>query len=157
MNRIAELRKKSGISQKELAQIFGLAQNTLSQYENEARNPPAKFIAELASYFDVPENYILGIKPNDEKPTDLNALDCRNVTKITETSDKNMVNILISIGWRLLHIGEDRTVQDDGSGYSYTNYVLGWYGDPREAHIPQFGKDPRDRLWVVDPEFDDYE
>lgn len=116
MNRIAELRKKSGISQKELAQIFGLAQNTLSQYENEARNPPAKFIAELASYFNVPENYILGIKPNNEKPTDLNALDCRNITKITETNDKDMVNILISIGWRLLHIGEDRTVQDDGSG-----------------------------------------
>lgn len=37
--KIKQLRLMHGLSQKEFAQQFNLAQNTLSQYENEIRKP----------------------------------------------------------------------------------------------------------------------
>lgn len=138
MNRIAELRKKHGISQKELAGKFGLAQNTLSQYENGLRTPTAKTISELADFFDVPENYLLGIPTREQSSNSLESLDYRNVTKVTQTYSTNELNILISIGWKLLHVGEERSISEYGSGCSDIIFTLGWYGDPKEAVIPKF-------------------
>lgn len=141
MNRIAELRKKYGISQKELAKKFGLAQNTLSQYENELRTPSTVMITRMAEFFDVPVNYLLGIPKGSENHDSVDSLDYRKVTKVTQTWDSDETNILISIGWKLLHIGEDRHIDYDGSGYSRTAFTLGWYGDPQEAIIPDFERD----------------
>lgn len=141
MNRIAELRKKYGISQKELAKKFGLAQNTLSQYENELRTPSTEMITRMAEFFEVPVNYLLGIPKEPENHATLDSLDYRNVTKVTRTWESNETNILISIGWKLLHVGEDRRISYDGSGYSGTVFTLGWYGDPLEAIIPDFERD----------------
>lgn len=39
MNRIAELRKKKGISQSKLGEIVGAAQNTVCNWENGSRQP----------------------------------------------------------------------------------------------------------------------
>lgn len=138
MNRIAELRKKHGISQKKLAYRFGMAQNTLSQYENELRTPPAETVSKLAAFFDVPVNYLLGVPTREQSNNSLESLDYRNVTKVTQTSRIDDLNILLSIGWRLLHVGEDRSVNEDGSGYSSTIFTLGWYGDPQEAVVSKF-------------------
>lgn len=138
MNRIAELRKKYGISQKELASKFGMAQNTLSQYENELRTPSAETVSKLAVFFDVPVNYLLGIPTREQGSNSLESLDYRNVTKVTQTLRTDECNILFSIGWKLLHIGENRSVNEDGSGYSSIIFTLGWYGDPQEAVDPKF-------------------
>lgn len=149
MNRIAELRKKCGISQTDLAKKFGLAQNTLSQYENELRTPPTRVIAEMAVFFEVPENYLLGIDAKAKENVDLDSLDYRNVTKVTQTAEVNKTNILISLGWKLLLVGENKSVSEDGTGYSEPVFILGWYGDPSEAKIPHFDKES----WAPDPEF----
>lgn len=53
MNRIAELRKKSGLSQSELAAKVGIAQNTLSQYETNLRNPKHDIILKIADALHV--------------------------------------------------------------------------------------------------------
>lgn len=141
MNRIAELRKKHGISQKELAYKFNIAQNTLSQYENELRTPSARVIAEMANFFEVSTNYLLGIPTEKKSNTNLDLLDYRNITKIHQTDNANKANILISLGWKLLHIGEDKSVNSDGSGYSTVEYTLGWYGEPEQGVIPDFDND----------------
>lgn len=151
MNRISELRKKYGISQKDLAQKFGLAQNTLSQYENNLRTPSAKTISNLAAFFDVPESYLLGIPPKKESYDDLKSLDIRNVTKVTQTYRADESNVLISIGWKLLHVGESRSISEDGSGYSDTVFTLGWYGDAQEGVVPNFAPPPAG--WADDPEY----
>ena len=59
-NRLKELRKRNHLTLKELGQNVGMANNTLSQYENGKRNPNDKVWQQLADYFDVSVLYIKG-------------------------------------------------------------------------------------------------
>lgn len=59
-NRIAELRKNQGWSQSVLAKQIGVAQNTVSQYENGLRDIPTNIVLKLATLFEVTPSYLLG-------------------------------------------------------------------------------------------------
>lgn len=65
--RIRDLRLERGISQRELAAALGIAPNTLSQYENEKREPDLKTLERIADFLNVSIDCILG--RNKEKPT----------------------------------------------------------------------------------------
>lgn len=129
MNRIAELRKKNNLSQTELANKLNIAQNTLSQYENELRAPSSRIVLYLSDLFGVSPNYLMG-KP-ESPPSKFGTL--QSVTKILQEPDADKVNMYLRNGWHLLHIGEDKEVRLDGSGYSNILYTLGWSGDPKFA------------------------
>lgn len=60
-NRIGKLRDKAGISQSKLAQKLGITRQSLSMYEIGKRDPNSKTWANLASYFDVPVDYLMGV------------------------------------------------------------------------------------------------
>lgn len=49
MNRIAELRKKMGLSQNALGEILGVSQQTISKYEKSDLNVPADILAKMSS------------------------------------------------------------------------------------------------------------
>lgn len=66
MNRIAMLRKKQNLSQKELGSIIGVAQNTISNWENGNREPDFNTALRIANYFHVSVGYLLG--QDEEKP-----------------------------------------------------------------------------------------
>ncbi|RBS17164.1 hypothetical protein EA94_01198 [Enterococcus faecalis] len=57
---LRQLRKQRKLTQKELADIIFVEQTTISGYENGKIQPTAKVIIELADYFDVSTNYLLG-------------------------------------------------------------------------------------------------
>lgn len=59
MNRIKELRKEKSLSQKELADMLGVAQNTVSQWESGKRTLDTDTLLLLSSYFHVSTDYIL--------------------------------------------------------------------------------------------------
>lgn len=59
MNRIKELRKKHGIRQTELAKIIGVAQSTMSGWENETNEIDNNSLFKLADYFGVSVDYLL--------------------------------------------------------------------------------------------------
>ena len=59
-NRLKELRNRNHLTLKELGQNVGMANNTLSQYENGKRNPNEKVWQQLADYFDVSVPYLKG-------------------------------------------------------------------------------------------------
>lgn len=61
MNRIAELRKEKGLSQSELGQVVGVAQNTICNWENGSRQFDSEMLIKLAKYFDVTTDYLLGL------------------------------------------------------------------------------------------------
>ncbi|HAP5732896.1 TPA: helix-turn-helix transcriptional regulator [Enterococcus faecalis] len=57
---LRQLRKQRKLTQKELADIIFVEQTTISGYENGKIQPTAKVIIELADYFNVSTNYLLG-------------------------------------------------------------------------------------------------
>lgn len=57
---LRELRTKKGFSQKQLAEMLNVAQNTISQYENGTREPDAATLIKLANFFSVSTDYLLG-------------------------------------------------------------------------------------------------
>lgn len=61
MNKIKELRKKQGISQKELARQVNVAQNTISRWESGERVVDADSLKKLAEFFGVSSDYLLEI------------------------------------------------------------------------------------------------
>lgn len=60
-NRIRELRKQKKMTMKQLGQIVGLAESTISQYETGKRQPDNETLLRLGEYFDVSVEYLLGM------------------------------------------------------------------------------------------------
>ena len=57
---IRSLRIDKGLTQKEVAQLLGISQNTYSQYEIGVLNYPVDAIVKLADYYGVSTDYLLG-------------------------------------------------------------------------------------------------
>ena len=59
--RLKELRKDSGKTQAQIAEILNVKQNTYSQYENGLREIPLNMLILLAKHYEVSADYILGL------------------------------------------------------------------------------------------------
>lgn len=57
---LAELRQDKGLTQKELGQVICVSPGTISNYENGVHLPDAEKLIELADYFHVTTDYLLG-------------------------------------------------------------------------------------------------
>lgn len=55
------LRIRKGLTQKELAKELNLSDSTISYYEKEERIPNIEVLIQIADYFEVDVNYLLGI------------------------------------------------------------------------------------------------
>ncbi len=73
--RIADLRKEHNISQKNLAELLGVAQNTLSYWERGMYEPDLVSLKKIADFFEVSVDYLLGTTEDlydyDKDPEDL--------------------------------------------------------------------------------------
>lgn len=69
MNRIKALRDEAGISQKTIAEKFCVAQNTVSSWENGKRDPDTATVLELAAFFGVSTDYLLGVTDIKKAPS----------------------------------------------------------------------------------------
>lgn len=58
--RIRELRTKKGLEQKELADILKVHKGTISNWENDKRNPDNEMLSKIADFFSVSVDYLLG-------------------------------------------------------------------------------------------------
>lgn len=61
MNRIRELRKSSGITQRQLADFIGTSQQTISRVEKESDYVSTKVLIKAAGFFEVSVEYLLGL------------------------------------------------------------------------------------------------
>ena len=61
--RLAELRKRNGLSQAQFAQLIGSTLKAVDYYERRAKNPTAEVVQKAASIFGVSMDELLGIKP----------------------------------------------------------------------------------------------
>jgi len=60
MNRIRELRRKAGLSQKELGRVLHVDQTAVSQWETGKTSPSTEIAVQIAQFFNVPVEYLLG-------------------------------------------------------------------------------------------------
>lgn len=68
MNRIKELREKSGKSQEVLANLLGVQVATISRYEKGLREPDNNSLIKLAEFFEVTTDYLLGRSDTPNPP-----------------------------------------------------------------------------------------
>lgn len=69
-NRIREIRKKHGITMKQLGQELGLGESTISQYETGKRQPDNETLLKISEYFDVTVGYLLGVEGGTDTATE---------------------------------------------------------------------------------------
>ncbi len=62
--RLTELRNKKGLSKRELSLHFGLEQSTYGKYELGQRQPSLEILQQLADFFEVSTDYLLGLTDN---------------------------------------------------------------------------------------------
>ncbi len=58
--RLSELRKDKGLTQKEFAKIFGISENSVSMYERNLNTPDDELKIKFAEFFNVSLDYLLG-------------------------------------------------------------------------------------------------
>ena len=63
---IRSLRLDRGYTQKQIAEILGISQNTYSQYEIGVLNYPVDALIKLADFYQVSVDYLLGRTPCKE-------------------------------------------------------------------------------------------
>ena len=59
-SRLRILRLEKNLNGIELGKIFNFSKSTISSWENETREPPHKVLMELAKFFDVSIDYLMG-------------------------------------------------------------------------------------------------
>lgn len=62
--RLFDLRKDAGLTQDELAAILNINKHSISSYEREKSEPPDIIKIEIAKYFNVSIDYLLGLTDN---------------------------------------------------------------------------------------------
>ena len=62
---IKELRQKKGITQEELSEALRVSVQTVSRWENGVNAPDLTMLPELAVYFKVTADYLLGLERNE--------------------------------------------------------------------------------------------
>lgn len=99
--RLKECRKKSGKLQDEVAAGLGIKKNTYSTYETGRSSPALEFIPEIADYFGVSADYLLGRTDNPEPESepeidteDIEVLAASSAIPINEWSDEKKRELL---------------------------------------------------------------
>ena len=59
--RLKELREEKGLTQKQVAAALNLNTVTYLHYEKAQREPPLSVLADMAKFFDVTLDYLLGL------------------------------------------------------------------------------------------------
>lgn len=59
--RLKELREEKGLTQKQISEKLGIHSVTYLHYEKAQREPPLLLLAQIARFFDVSVDYLLGL------------------------------------------------------------------------------------------------
>lgn len=99
MNRLKELRKKNKTTQKEIANLLGVSEMTISRWEKETElSIKHEYINKLSDYFNVSVGYLLGYEDNNSFVSsvvnELDLLDPDDNTSNLNSNLKNKINLV---------------------------------------------------------------
>lgn len=63
LQRLKEVRQSKGLSQADVARGLNISRQSYNFYESGKRDPDTKMLAEIANFFNVTSDYLLGIAP----------------------------------------------------------------------------------------------
>ena len=119
---VKTLRKERMLTQKELADSIHIAQNTLSQIENDVAKPSIDVLVLLADVFECSVDYLLGraddfgvISIKDEKKASpaLSAEEARLLETYRALNTKNRIHVSTYADIRLEQQAEEKTPSSD--------------------------------------------
>ena len=114
--RLKELRLKKGLTQKELAQKLNMQNTAISKYELNQRKPDTETLLEIANFFNVSVDYLLG---NSDDRTTLNPKEDTPYEKISKLVKENEIKTLAA------HFdGEDITDDDVKAIKNFIEFVV---------------------------------
>jgi transcriptional regulator with XRE-family HTH domain len=87
--RLLDLRKDAGLTQDELASILKINKHSISSYEREKSEPPDAIKIEIATYFNVSVDYLLGLTDNPNSYSN-----CHNILQLPSHFPPNAKNSL---------------------------------------------------------------
>ena len=90
--RLKELRLKKGLTQKEIAEEFGIKQPNYQQWESGKRRPTSETLEKFANFFGVTMDYLSG---NEEDFENIELLFRMNSKGLTEEEKANFKKELI--------------------------------------------------------------
>lgn len=62
-DRLLELRRGAGLTQKQLTDALDIHSVTYLHYEKDQREPPLELLVRMAAFFDVTTDWLLGVEP----------------------------------------------------------------------------------------------
>lgn len=90
MKTIRELRKEKGITLKQLGEIIGVAESTMSLYETGKRTPDFEALLKISEYFGVTVDYLLGNKIQAKEKTPAPGLTAKDESDIQKQLEKTL-------------------------------------------------------------------
>lgn len=95
-NRIIELMKKNGYTQKELAAMVGVTESAMSRYLNNDREPKIEVIANLATALNTTSDYLISGKNADEDFGEIYRLVARSTTLMSNEEKMKLIKVLLA-------------------------------------------------------------
>lgn len=120
MNKIAELRKKMGLSQTQFGKIIGAAQNTICNWENGNRKPDYETLVAMSKIFNCSIEYIIGeeeIKTNSTKLeaiTEQEKILLETFRSTTEQGKQRMIQSILNIYDEIEKKNSERNTKHSG-------------------------------------------
>lgn len=99
--RIRELRKAKKVTMKDLGNIIGVAESTMSLYETGKRKPDPETLSRLADYFNVSVDYLLGRDEEQPQAAPKYSADQRKEIVLKKLEKKSLARleaILVAMG-----------------------------------------------------------
>ena len=95
--RITELLNKRGMTQKELADLAGVTEATISRYVSGDRMPKSQILSNMATALKTTSEYLLGNEEEGDLESDFTQIErliARNANKMTNKQRKELIDML---------------------------------------------------------------
>lgn len=98
--RVTELLREQRITQKQLAELIGVTEATVSRYMNGERTPKSSILSNMATALHTTTDYLLGNEEDGDIETDfpkIKRLIARNSKQMSMEQRKELVNALLDL------------------------------------------------------------
>lgn len=92
--KISELLKETGFTQKALAQRIGVTEAVISRYISGEREPKPEVLANIATALHTTSDYLLGIETDEYNHPKIRRIIARNAAIMTQQEKKELIDAL---------------------------------------------------------------